>query len=260
MSLYPVPGTPGPPIEVCIISQNHLVNLYLCKRLCDDPLIRCVPFQDLMEGAPGAGESIIFIFDASDMTVPLSRCMQTLENRFPDGRYLFVLKRASLDQVSGFLELGIDGLMDYEDVENHLDSAVKEIARGNIWRSPSLHQSVRNASKQLARRNNGDRSALTCREFDIVQLARQKLTNKEIACLVGIEESTVKFHLSNIFSKLNVSTRDELMEPSRRDGALSRFLLAAPSVILPAGEEGKYPLRSASPRRRPATNYRGVAC
>src|SRR6478752_7640070 len=253
MSLCPGNYLLGPLIEVCIIGQNHLVNLYLSDKVCKDPALRCVRFEDLMQCSPKPGDPIVFLFDVSEMTIPLSRCMQTLAARFPEGKYLFVLNGASLDQVHGFLELGIDGLMEYEDVEMHLASAVNDIVQGISWRSPSLDQSVRSAMKQLARKHAGDRSALTCREFDIVQLARQKMTNKEIAGMLGIEESTVKFHLSNVFSKLNISTRDELLKPSHTNEALSRFLLDPPEALL-----SERPLQPTMAKRRPPPNYRGV--
>ena len=257
MSLCPGTYLLGGLVEVCIIGHNRLVNLYLTDRVCKDPALRCVRFEDLMQCSPKPRNRIVFLFDVSEMTIPLSRCMQTLSARFPEGKYLFVLNGASLDQVRGFLELGIDGLMEYEDVEMHLTSAVNDIVHGISWRSPSLDQSVRSAMKQLARKHAGDRSALTCREFDIVQLARQKMTNKEIASLLGIEESTVKFHFSNVFSKLNISTRDELLKPSRTNEALSRFLLDPPEALL---SEEERPMRPTIAKRRLPSNYRGVAC
>ena len=49
------------------------------------------------------------------------------------------------------------------------------------------------------------------REIDIISILLQGKTNKEIAEKLFIEESTVKTHLYNIFQKLNVKSRIELM-------------------------------------------------
>lgn len=51
---------------------------------------------------------------------------------------------------------------------------------------------------------------LTNREVEISILAVQGMTNAEIAYELGIAESTVKKHMSNIFEKLNISARVEL--------------------------------------------------
>jgi len=56
MSLYPESYLLSAPVEVCIIGQNHLVNLYLSDRVGKDPVLRCVRFEDLMQCSPKPGE------------------------------------------------------------------------------------------------------------------------------------------------------------------------------------------------------------
>jgi DNA-binding NarL/FixJ family response regulator len=55
-----------------------------------------------------------------------------------------------------------------------------------------------------------DRSPLSLREGEIVNLVAQGFKNKDIAEKMFITEQTVKNHLHNIFDKLNVSDRLEL--------------------------------------------------
>jgi DNA-binding NarL/FixJ family response regulator len=52
--------------------------------------------------------------------------------------------------------------------------------------------------------------AITQRESQILELVKRRLSNKEIGAVLNIQESTVKFHLSNVFSKLQVTRRSEL--------------------------------------------------
>jgi len=56
------------------------------------------------------------------------------------------------------------------------------------------------------------RSVLSQRETTIVQLILDGKSNKEIAAVFNIELSTVKTHVNNIYSKLNVSDRKDLMK------------------------------------------------
>lgn len=50
---------------------------------------------------------------------------------------------------------------------------------------------------------------LTPREFQILDLIQAGLSNREIAQRLGIEEKTVKNHINNIYSKLNLRSRYE---------------------------------------------------
>ena len=57
---------------------------------------------------------------------------------------------------------------------------------------------------------------LSARELEIVSLLAQRLPNKEIASKLFIALNTVKKHLGNIYSKLNVSSRREAVEKARK--------------------------------------------
>jgi len=53
---------------------------------------------------------------------------------------------------------------------------------------------------------------LTNRELQILNLLRERLQNKEISAKLFISPETIKKHLSNIYGKLNVSSRLEAVE------------------------------------------------
>jgi DNA-binding CsgD family transcriptional regulator/dipeptidyl aminopeptidase/acylaminoacyl peptidase len=50
---------------------------------------------------------------------------------------------------------------------------------------------------------------LTPREWDVLELIREGLTNEEIAERLGVAHNTVKYHVSEILSKLGVESRQE---------------------------------------------------
>lgn len=52
---------------------------------------------------------------------------------------------------------------------------------------------------------------LTSREVDVLELIAEARTNRQIATRMGVTESTVKTHLSNIFAKTGVQSRGELI-------------------------------------------------
>ncbi len=62
---------------------------------------------------------------------------------------------------------------------------------------------------------------LTQREFEVLQLAADGLNNKEIADRLVISEKTVKNHIANIFSKLNVNDRTQAILYALRKGLVA---------------------------------------
>jgi DNA-binding NarL/FixJ family response regulator len=59
---------------------------------------------------------------------------------------------------------------------------------------------------------------LTDRESEVLDLLAKGLANKQIAVALAISEHTVKFHVSSIYSKLNVTNRTEAVREGLRGG------------------------------------------
>ena len=61
---------------------------------------------------------------------------------------------------------------------------------------------------------------LTLRELDVLRLVADGLTNAEVARHLWISEPTVKFHLSRVYEKLDVSNRTGAARWAQRHGLL----------------------------------------
>jgi DNA-binding NarL/FixJ family response regulator len=61
---------------------------------------------------------------------------------------------------------------------------------------------------------------LTRRELEILRLVAEGMSNAELARMLWVTEQTVKFHLSNIYRKLNVSNRTEASRWAQLNGLL----------------------------------------
>jgi DNA-binding NarL/FixJ family response regulator len=84
-------------------------------------------------------------------------------------------------------------------------------------RSPSL------ADRKPARPHVG----LTRRELEILRLVAEGRPNRQLARMLWVTEQTVKFHLSNIYRKLDVANRTEASRWAQANG-----LLSAETVVL----------------------------
>ena len=75
---------------------------------------------------------------------------------------------------------------------------------------------------------------LTAREREVIVLIGQGLSNKAIAALLHISSITVRHHLTNIFDKLGVSSRQNLLIHAHRSGFLGLQCLNCESVHAPS--------------------------
>ena len=66
-----------------------------------------------------------------------------------------------------------------------------------------------------------DFAELTLRERQILQLVAQGHSNAKLAKMLWVTEQTVKFHLSNVYRKLNVANRTEASWWVQRNGLLT---------------------------------------
>ena len=69
---------------------------------------------------------------------------------------------------------------------------------------------------------------LTRRELEILQLVAEGHSNSQLAKMLWVTEQTIKFHLSNIYRKLDVSNRTE----ASRWAQLHGILPATPAPVL----------------------------
>jgi LuxR family maltose regulon positive regulatory protein len=63
--------------------------------------------------------------------------------------------------------------------------------------------------------------ALTPKEREVLELLARNLSNKEIALAMNIGEETIKWHMKNLFAKLDAGTRKQLVGRARILGLLA---------------------------------------
>ncbi|HEX6017157.1 MAG TPA: LuxR C-terminal-related transcriptional regulator, partial [Burkholderiaceae bacterium] len=62
--------------------------------------------------------------------------------------------------------------------------------------------------------------ALTPKEREVLELAARNLSNKEIGLAMQVGEETVKWHMKNLFAKLDAGTRKQVVQRARMLGLL----------------------------------------
>src|SRR5438132_14211103 len=76
-------------------------------------------------------------------------------------------------------------------------------------------------------RRDGAGAELTRRELEILRLVAEGHSNAKLARMLWVTEQTVKFHLSNIYRKLDVANRTEASRWAQLHGLLPADRLEA---------------------------------
>jgi DNA-binding NarL/FixJ family response regulator len=108
------------------------------------------------------------------------------------------------------INMGFHGFVEHSHVTKTLGAAVRSVAGGRVWFSEELMQQYVYTSAEAKRSSGEGQLLLTLRETEVLDLVRRRLSNREISTLLGITESTVKYHLSHILAKFRVTKRRKL--------------------------------------------------
>ncbi|HEY6511848.1 MAG TPA: helix-turn-helix transcriptional regulator, partial [Burkholderiaceae bacterium] len=76
------------------------------------------------------------------------------------------------------------------------------------------------APAAAARTHANPTMALTPKEREVLELAARNLSNKEIGLAMQVGEETVKWHMKNLFAKLDAGTRKQVVQRARILGLL----------------------------------------
>lgn len=109
---------------------------------------------------------------------------------------------------------------DFSDMDLYISNIFKKHLQARLWREFYLTDNGRNV------RGNQDKARLerlaqeydlTNRECDVVDLWAKGLTDPEICEQLAISKNTLKKHISNIFGKVQINSRVELLKVLNRE-------------------------------------------
>lgn len=134
------------------------------------------------------------------------------------GRILMVTAGMSdVDTLRAF-ENGLSGIFLKHSSPGRLVEAIHRVAGGETWiDSQALQALVAGASRKSG--EHEDSRALSPRERAVLKALLEGLTNKEIAASLKISETGVKWAIQQLFDKLGVRTRSQLVRIAVEQGA-----------------------------------------
>jgi len=142
-----------------------------------------------------------------DLMMPVKNGVQAIgeiTQRYPHIRIIALTSFKDDDLVFAALRAGAASYILKDATTEALAQAVRDAVEGRVTLAPEALQALLRATE-----HSRPRADLTEREVEILRLMTQGLTNNQIADALTLARSTVKFHVSNILSKLGAVTRTE---------------------------------------------------
>lgn len=168
--------------------------------------------EDALEALPALRPDIVLVdIDLGHKRMNGIECITHLKSQLPDTQFLILTIFEDHQKVYDALSAGALGYVLKSDKPEKIIGAIQDLHEGGAPMSPSI---ARKIALSFNRENQADPvqvALLTTREREVIELISKGRLEKEVASELNISVKTVKAHISNIYSKLQVRTRVEAL-------------------------------------------------
>jgi two-component system NarL family response regulator len=200
-------------LRVYVVEPQALLGKALCRILSEEPHVAVVgesPHCDTQAIAQARPD--VIVFDAENYMSNISDFVRRMRAVLPDVRICLLSSQLSASAMMRAISAGVDGYVIKDVTPAELASCIKKIGTDGFYADPRL------AGELLRERAKGDGVRLSRREVDVARLVAEGLSNKQIASRLLVSDKTVKNHIANIFSKLEISARTQIAVYVVRNG------------------------------------------
>jgi two-component system response regulator NreC len=162
-----------------------------------------------------------------DLSMPgLSGVVATrrLKDLHPKLAVVSLTRHADQTFLQELLRAGASGYVLKQSPHSELFRAIRAVATGQQYIDPALthHLAATFAAQDQRHQRRARRggATLTDREAEVLRLASQGYSNKEIACKLDVSTKTVEVHKANSMRKLSLRGRIELLQYALHQGWL----------------------------------------
>jgi DNA-binding NarL/FixJ family response regulator len=208
-------------IRIVLVDDHPIVLDGLEQLFGTEPDLEVVARATSAEGAVRALEEFRPDVLVLDLAMPGHDGLWVIQQamaRKVQTRVVLLTAHVDEQQLLEAVRLDVAGVVLKEMAPRLLVECVRKVHAGEKWLEK---HSVARAMERMAMRETELQrlmKLLTPRELEIVRLAAEGLRNKEIAERLTITEGTVKIHLHNIYEKLGVTGRPQLILYATREG------------------------------------------
>jgi two-component system response regulator NreC len=158
---------------------------------------------------------------ALDLSMPLLNGLEAARQmagweRGP--RPILLTVHAEDEYILEALRAGIRGYVLKKQAGADLVRAIREVAAGGVYLSPSISATLVEAVRDVGSKAGGP--ALSPREREVLQLVAEGKTTKEIGAILGVSAKTADAHRTRLMQKLKIHDTASLTRYAIRQGVI----------------------------------------
>jgi DNA-binding NarL/FixJ family response regulator len=215
------------PINVFVVPHDPLFAEGLLRILTADTSIRAVSAMEFGARLPDPMNGIwVVVVDLEWTRLSIKQYLADLHAQQLYPRVLVYGEGVPDEELLYFVSLGVLGWVPISALKQDLLPAIRHLAGDGLWIPERL---ISRFVQRVATQRNiahlfRTRSTVSRRELEVLTVVARGATNKEVSSHLGITERTVKFHLRQLFRKLDVRSRRELAKRYGQETDRPNFL------------------------------------
>ncbi|GBO54875.1 DNA-binding response regulator, LuxR family [Pseudanabaena sp. lw0831] len=200
-------------IRILLVDDHSFIRRALKISLGDESALEIVGEAENGQFAIAQVESLQPDVVLMDIQMPLMDGVEATKqicDRFPETKVLILTVDDTEEYVSQALKYGASGYILKNTSPEELSFAIQAVYRGYMHLDLNLGRKVIARIPEISEVSTTDWDKLTPREQQIVKLIATGANNEEIANQLYISTRTVKNHITNILSQLNLRNRTQI--------------------------------------------------
>ena len=125
----------------------------------------------------------------------------------PAARVIVLSAHSDDEYIQRMCKAGVAGFLEKQTSAEILTTAIREVAAGRVFFSPSITKRLRDVQDGMRGRDGLIKASsvrLTARESEVLQLVAEGSANKQVAATLGISIKTVEKHRQHLMDKLKI--------------------------------------------------------
>jgi DNA-binding NarL/FixJ family response regulator len=215
-------NSPKHTVKILIVDQHILFREGLQSLLSREPDMEVVGQTGTVQGAVEQAVRLkpdVVLIDTCLRDGSGLEALRQIKAQQPETRVVILSEQDSNENLLEAFRTGTNGYILKDTPIESLVAALRALGRGEPILSRLLTRRIVEEYARLGYESSGGDVSLdnlTARELEVLRHVGSGASNREIAARLSISEHTVKAHVRNVFEKLRLEKRSQMVNVSRR--------------------------------------------